>query len=332
MRINLREDKFISVYFLPRAGQEIRKIKGTQIEHFLQPLQMDEINALIDAFDYPQAKICCEKLLAADPQCFEALSTLASLHLELGDPESSLKALLQCNSLCNSSSWEVCMSLGQLTEGIESAQWFNKGISLLRNGNDEANNYALSTALVSLAELYMADLCEDPQAESICTQSVQEALELAPKNPEALVTAASLALCKGLPLEECKVPLRQLLEVVNFGQGEEEATFDCRLNAVRIALELEMNQEALELLEDLAREDDEEVDVFYLMALAYQALGELSKAREALAEAEGLLEGVEDEEIAEAVASLRAELGEGEDDWEEAEAEAEEEEAESMEH
>jgi tetratricopeptide (TPR) repeat protein len=286
---------------------------------------MDQINALIEAFEYPQAKECCEKLLATDPGCFEALSTLASLQLELGDPSGSLATLHKCNSLCKEGSWEICMSLGQLTQGQESANWFNKGIALLRNSS--IDKLALSTALISLAEVYMTDLCEEPEAESNCIKLVQEALELAPSNPEALVTATSLALCRGLSLDECKEPLEKFLQITS---NEETSTFDSRLNAVRLALELGMNQEALTLLEGLAKEDDEEIDVFYLMALAHQALGEVGKAQEALAEAEGLLEaeGAQDPEMAEAISTLRAELGEGEWEVEESESESE---AEAME-
>lgn len=50
----------------------------------------------------------------------------------------------------------------------------------------------MSNALVSVAELWMTDLCFEPAAEERCEASVQRAMAADPSNPDALQTLASL--------------------------------------------------------------------------------------------------------------------------------------------
>lgn len=54
----------------------------------------------------------------------------------------------------------------------------------------------LSSAYCAVAELYMTDLCDNPEAETECLKSVQKAVEVDPQNAEAWQTKARLHLIK----------------------------------------------------------------------------------------------------------------------------------------
>ena len=43
-----------------------------------------------------------------------------------------------------------------------------------------------ASAYASIAELYMTDLCDEPNAEQSCEQALQEALKVAAQNVDAL--------------------------------------------------------------------------------------------------------------------------------------------------
>jgi hypothetical protein len=90
------------------------------------------------------------------------------------------------------------MSLGQLFDGQQSLQLYKQGIAILSQKVAENSElkHDLSSALCSVADLYMTDLCDEPDAEAECTKAIECAIEADETNPEAWQTKARLQIIK----------------------------------------------------------------------------------------------------------------------------------------
>ncbi|KAA3681188.1 uncharacterized protein DEA37_0003461, partial [Paragonimus westermani] len=128
--------------------------------------------------------------------------------LELGRPEKAKERLLKLLSLTSVDvDYEVHMYLGQLTEGIESLAHYRKGLETLHNlsTNDsslaetltisgrtlESLQQAESNAYCAIAELYMTDLCDLPEARVECQKAFEAATRTNPNNPQAWLASAN---------------------------------------------------------------------------------------------------------------------------------------------
>lgn len=147
----------------------------------------------------------------------------------------------------------------------------------------------LSATFCSIAELFMTDLCDEEQAEEQCRSSINKAIEVDPTNPEACQQMASFLLVKQEP-EEAKTFMNKSISLwlpkyKEIDDGKAEAgSFDpvevcplslsTRMSAARILIELESHKDALDVLECCLGEDDEVVDVWYLMGWSYYSRGE----------------------------------------------------------
>lgn len=123
----------------------------------------------------------------------ELLEKSAECNLQLGDPSSAASCFKEALSLHPSP--QLYQQLGQLSSGEEAASLLSSGISLLSSSpaSPESAKH-LSLLHVSVAELYMTDLCEHPEAEARAVAAVDAALSLKTSLPDPLQTAASLRL------------------------------------------------------------------------------------------------------------------------------------------
>ena len=97
------------------------------------------------------------------------------------------------------------MSLAQLFDGQQSLQLYQQGIAIITKRKSKAENSTenqpdlsrdLSSAFCAIADLFMTDLCDDPEAEVQCTKAIEEAIKNEENNPEAWQTKARLELIK----------------------------------------------------------------------------------------------------------------------------------------
>jgi hypothetical protein len=97
------------------------------------------------------------------------------------------------------------LSMAQLMSGRDSLGLYAKGIQVLEaemmsSGVTEEKRKELTRELSSVhcavAELFMTDLCDEPEAEQECKNSIEKAVATDSGNPEALQTKARLLLIK----------------------------------------------------------------------------------------------------------------------------------------
>ncbi|KAI4121351.1 MAG: hypothetical protein LQ338_006414 [Usnochroma carphineum] len=211
------------------------------------------------------------------------LNLLAEIHLELGDADAARKLFLDAVGLDPEGSIpenqgggaEKFLWLAQLSEqgGHDSVKWFEKGIKVLRDdlaltSSTEVQaqkGKKLAAALCGIVEIYMTDLSWELDAESRCESLVTEALLVAPDSSETLQTLANVRISQ-TRVEEARKALTDSIELwKDLPAGDEGVPeFPARISLARLLMEVEMEEEAMEVLERLVEEDDTSVEAWYL--------------------------------------------------------------------
>lgn len=264
---------------------------------------LSEAETGINTFSYEEASQACQKVLELDPANVKALEMLASIHIENADISEAQSMLMQCVELCPDDGYSKYFSLAQLASGREAVDFYHKGISIIQKKleNPEGASAAeasqetplcrvLSDAYCSVAELYMTDCCFEDDAENICKKSIESAIEADESNPDAHQCLANFHLVKG-EIEESKAAINRNLSLwlpqykaISEGEASSGASenfqppgYDSRINTSKMLIELEMLNEASEVLEGLVAEDDEVIEVWYLLGWSHYLHGDVYK-------------------------------------------------------
>ncbi|KAL8864439.1 MAG: hypothetical protein Q9174_007355, partial [Haloplaca sp. 1 TL-2023] len=216
-------------------------------------------------------------------QTLPALNLVAEIYLELGDADAARDKFLEAAAIDEDGSVPEekgggaakFLWLAQLSEegGQDSVSWFQKAITVLRNGlastPDETETAlkrkSLAEALCSVVEIYMTDLSWEPDAETRCESLITEAILICPESPEALQTLASVRISQ-TKVDEARKALAQSIEMwKDLAAGDDGVPdFPTRISLVRLLMEVEMEEEAMEVLDRLIEEDDSSVETWYL--------------------------------------------------------------------
>ena len=224
-----------------------------------------------------------------------ALSLLGEINVELGDIPSAVAYFQKAVQMDPEGALleeqgggaEKFLWLAQLSEngGIDSVKWFEKGADVLRNElssrkftpEEELERRAkLASALCGIAEIYMTDLSwDDNDAEAQCDRVMEEALQVAPDNPETLQTLASVRISQ-LKKEEAKQYLSRSLDLWKDLPPEDPnvPAFPTRISLARLLMEAGMEDEALEVTERLVSDYDQSVEAWYLGGYCQQLISE----------------------------------------------------------
>ncbi|KAL8715222.1 MAG: hypothetical protein Q9220_001180 [cf. Caloplaca sp. 1 TL-2023] len=212
-----------------------------------------------------------------------ALTLLAEIHLELGNLDTARDSFLRASKLDPDGSVpesqgggvEKFLWLAQLSEegGQDSVSWFEKGIMVLRNAIasspdtqvEAQSRRKMAGALCAIVEIYMTDLSWEVDAEAWCESLITEAMLVAPDSPETLQTLASVRISQ-TRIEEAKKALIQSIDLWKDLPAENECVpdFPTRISLARLLMEVEMEDEALDVLERLVEEDDMSIEAWYL--------------------------------------------------------------------
>ncbi|BHF84566.1 hypothetical protein SprV_0902771700 [Sparganum proliferum] len=156
----------------------------------------------------------------------QCLQSSAFILLELGRAGEAQKLLHRAVSLSPDEGFEKYMYLAQLSEKKDAVDLYLRGISVVNaaiekapdvapqvatataKGDEEAVETspppptkselkrALSNAYCAIAEIYMTDLCDEPDAETECLAAVESATKADEKNPQAWLVTANFRLVK----------------------------------------------------------------------------------------------------------------------------------------
>ena len=121
----------------------------------------------------------------------------------------------------------------------------------------------------------MTDLSWESDAEARCESLISEALLVAPHSPEPLQTLASIRVSQ-TRIPEAKKALADSISLWKDLPPEDTSVpdFPTRISLARLLMEVELEEEALEVVERLVSEDDQSVESWYLGGWCLYLLGE----------------------------------------------------------
>ncbi|TRY79336.1 hypothetical protein TCAL_06603 [Tigriopus californicus] len=289
----------------PKAKRLALK-KGLAVETRESKFSIDQIlekaQENLDQYDYEMAQKFCQRALEMNPDHAKALELTSTLLLEAGEVEDAKHCLGRAITVQPDEGFSKYFSMAQLLGGQEALELYRKGIEVLTQARDKATEEAeakdltrdLSNAYCSMAELFMTDLCDETEAEEDTLRCIRSALDVDKRNPEAFQTKARYLLVRE-KFEEAKDTMKQSLElwlpayqgvlenkleVVDFDPVEVcSLLYTTRIGTSKMLIEMEMWEEAIQVLEGLLEEDDSCVETWYL-------LGWLNKLRAMLPDGE----------------------------------------------
>ncbi|XP_073533516.1 uncharacterized protein [Phyllobates terribilis] len=233
---------------------------------------LEKTEEYLDNFNFEMAQLFCQRALDLEPENLEILDMMGNICMELGNAEKAKQVFLKAVDLSPEKGHAKYMCLGQIHGKEEALQYFQKGLDVMicayqsqpqvsgaANFSDEmeVTTKDLSAALCSVAEIYLTDLCMEEGAGDKCKEAITNALGYHPSSPEALQLMASYLFSMEQPQEGKEFLMKSLaswLPRLQNNKGEEQEADDDDL------VEL-----ATEVLDGLLEEDDEVIQVWYLL-------------------------------------------------------------------
>ncbi|KAI1400377.1 TPR-like protein [Hypoxylon fuscum] len=287
---------------ISRAANGMSKPVSPQVLVKAAEYQLQEGNVQ-DALTLAEKAL--EQSSSNSDDALSVLNLLGQINLEAGDLETAHAYFLGAVAIDEDGSKdeaigggpEKFLCLAQLSEegGQDSVTWFEKGAAALRAQiqtleevrrrtadqeiRREELKKKLAMTLCSVAEVYMTDLSWEEDAEQRCETLVTEATLVAPDFAETWQTLANVRISQER-VDDAKAALTRSLELWKDLPPEDPAVpdFPSRVALARLLMEVEMEQEAIEVLERLVGEDDQSVEVWYLGGWGLYVMGEKQKA------------------------------------------------------
>ncbi|KAJ1904434.1 hypothetical protein GGI03_006427 [Coemansia sp. RSA 2337] len=279
-----------------RGGSDAKgpkKVKGTKKDatksspEYSMSQLLTKTQELMDDNDYETALKFAAKAIEMDENNTQALLLAAIIQLESGEVEPAINCLLKCAEISPERGFEKYMYLGQFAVELEAVKYFQLGVNAMQRDLDELSTAAskdqasslkrkMAEAYVAMTEIYLTDCCFEEDAEKKCEELLQNGLLIDPECPEVYQTMASVRLSQNRPddARDCVAKSMALWANKDLTDPTQIPSYENRLALVRLLLELDDKEKALALLEQLQKEDDENVDAWYLFGWTYHLQSE----------------------------------------------------------
>ncbi|KAJ1621890.1 hypothetical protein T492DRAFT_886219 [Pavlovales sp. CCMP2436] len=245
----------------------------------------------VDTFELPLALKFYDKALALEPDNCALLDAVGELLMQLDDAERAIAVLQKSVALEPDGNFAAWTNLGQLLGGATAVQCYEKGIGLLRTreralrkrttkgaaGAEARQDLCtaeqnICAALSAIAEIYLTDLCDEPDAEAACERAVEQA---------ALQACANLRISQCRPVDAktaLEAVVKHICTAVDAGDVEGLPSHEFRTTTAKLLIEVEHAEAACEVLETLLLEDEDNPELRYLCAIAAARAGESETA------------------------------------------------------
>ncbi|KAM5157333.1 LOW QUALITY PROTEIN: uncharacterized protein ACMZJ9_008656 [Mantella aurantiaca] len=285
---------------LPQDRMKVKmqnKAKKKTAQKYSVHQLLEKAEEYLDNFNYEMARLFCQRALDMEPDNLETLGMMGNVCMELGDADKA-KQISFCAELSPDKGHAKYMCLGQIHCKEEAVQYFQKGLQIMirtyqsqpqasgaaswQEEEIEVTAMDVSAAFCSVAEIYLTDLCMEEGAGDKCKEAIEKALEYNPISPEALQLMASYLFSMEQTQEGKEYLLKSLaswlpsMQKKGEQESEEEARqpeiseaafppYECRITTAKLLIEAEELELAAEILEGLLEEDDEVIQVWYLL-------------------------------------------------------------------
>ena len=254
----------------------------------------------IDMFQYEEARDLCSRAVLLAPENADIRYQLGSICLELGDFQGGFENIRLSLNLEPETTPDRFFAFAQLIPGREAVQVFEHGMKVYAKNSLDSSEVKrkVSTACCAAAEIFMTDLCDDEDAEIQCNSWLERALATDPTNPEVFRVSADLRMCqekqheaRELVLRACQLWTAELERLVNPSEDQivellaEMPSYESRISAAKILIELgdsDLLEQAVNLLEQLLKEDDSVLMTWYLLGFALKASQNIQSLEDAI--------------------------------------------------
>ncbi|KAJ1724825.1 hypothetical protein LPJ53_000961 [Coemansia erecta] len=276
----------------PRRGKNINVIKkssaakkaGGKAEHTVDAL-LAKTRGFMDDNKYEIAFKYVVKALEKEESNTQALLLAAIIQLESGEIDLAVNCLNRCVDISPDRGFEKYMYLGQLSVELEAVKYFQLGIDAMQRDLSELPQDGemaatlrrkMAEAYVAMTEIYLTDCCFEADAEKKCEQFLEQGAKIDPECPEIYQTIASVRLSQDRQddARECLSKSMSLWADKDMNDPTQIPSYENRLALVRLLLELGDREKALGILERLQKEDDENIDMWYLYGWTYHLQSE----------------------------------------------------------
>eukprot|EP00039_Didymoeca_costata_P001824 m.55411 g.55411 ORF g.55411 m.55411 type:complete len:350 (-) comp10983_c0_seq1:72-1121(-) len=264
---------------------------------------LEKAEELVAAGQFDLALQFCDRAISSDKDDklgTGALELKGYIFVEQNEIEKAVEALQGAIAKEPENGAAKYMLLGQVLNGKEAVECLEKGLAMLIEEKKTASreetvllSSEIASGFCSVADVYLTDLCFEPSAQECCTRSVQQALQHDASNIRALHTMASICMSASEP-DEANKWMNQSLALWHNKAGTPSdtmtngPTYDVAVAGAKLLMELSRLKEAEEVLEVLLQQDDEVVEVWYLLGLANHLQGNPQSAAEYLLETKRL--------------------------------------------
>ncbi len=190
--------------------------------------------------------------------------------------------------------------LGQMLAGQEALQAYKQCYALLERSDKLRVQHRIermTCTLCAIGELFMTDLCDEEEAEAMCKEAFERAVQLSPDSVEALNGIATFHRMK-LEIEESRSycqkafgVMEELLEAPDLDSEalDQIAPLPLRQRFAENLVELELIDEALAVLSTILEEDEEDIQSWFLTACCHLVAKQREEADECVKQAKRLL-------------------------------------------
>lgn len=267
------------------AGDNVNiSVDAQDLEGMLAKVQQH-----IDMFQYEEARDLCSRAVLLAPEDADIRYQLGSICLELGDFQGGFENIRLSLNLEPETTPDRFFAFAQLIPGREAVQVYEHGMKVYAESGLETPEIKrkVSTACCAAAEIFMTDLCDDEDAEIQCGSWLERALATDPNNPEVYRVSADLRMCQQKPedaremvLKSCQLWSEELERLVNPSEEgavellAEMPSYESRISAAKILIEIgapELFEQAVNLLEQLLKEDDSVLMTWYLLGFSLKS-------------------------------------------------------------
>ncbi|KAG9094056.1 hypothetical protein FS749_013211 [Ceratobasidium sp. UAMH 11750] len=257
----------------------------------------EKAQELLIQCNYDLAHRFVQRILEREPTNVEAREMSAVVDLERGEmdlaKETFLALVPPSSTAPNPPPHSAYLYLAQLSDSPQEALGhYQAAVDLvaarIKSGTlspedqDESKKIA-AKALVAMIEIWMSDLCMEPEAESQCDNLLALAHSIDPSNPEVLQSEASIRLSQSRPEDAQRSVSAAWSTWRELPPGDPKIPGgETRLQLAKLMLELGGNGDALEVIAGVVAEDDQDVEAWYLEGWCLWGMAERVKAGEKL--------------------------------------------------
>ena len=240
-------------------------------------MSIEEIKALIDDGELDKARDQLEHKFKQNPNQVEVIDLLSEVYFDLDNTDGTIKMINKSITLDPNNNSDKYMTLAQLVDKPEkSVKAYEKAIEILKDRlehdpNSKSIKEDLASAYASIGEKYMTTyLCDDPNAESICEQSILKGLEYDPESIDALMQMSNLRIIRKRDTE-AKEYMDKIFQKLNSMKidSEDFPDADVIFNLAKNYQEIGEFYTATKILDVLIRLDDLNLEYWYYLAFSH---------------------------------------------------------------